>query len=145
MKRSTYLLTGLHRLYAELAGELRHKEAERDAIVENLRSVERVIKLVEPDFDAKRVMPLRRQRPQLFPRKAAQYSRLAIEILRGADRPLSVEQIVSTMVQQDRWSGISHEDVVRMRNAVRSWLTYNAGKIVVAHGRYPSRWTLIAE
>ena len=57
MKRSTHLLTGLIRLHAELGRELGYKEEEAQKVRENMRLVESVIKLVEPDYGKRDFFP----------------------------------------------------------------------------------------
>jgi hypothetical protein len=145
MKRSTYLLTGLYRLHAELARELGYKDEERAAVIDKMKLVEQVIKLVEPDFKVTKIVALRKRMPNPLVVRRAQLSRHCMEVLRGAPRPLLVEEIVKIMAAERGLTEMTHEDVTRMRNSVLSWLCYNAGKMVTRHGRYPSHWTLILD
>lgn len=142
MKRSTYLLTGLIRLHAELGRELGYKEEEAQKVRENMRLVESVIKLVEPDYDARQIVYLRRHKPNMVVKKRAHLSRHALDVLRRAERPLMVAEIADIMAQERGLANISVEDRDRMRNSVYCWLRDNDGKLVTKHGRYPSRWKL---
>ncbi|GGF22761.1 hypothetical protein GCM10011611_31020 [Aliidongia dinghuensis] len=142
MKRSTYLLTGLIRLHAELGRELGYKEEEAQKVRENMRLVESVIKLVEPDYDTRQIVYLRRHQSNKVVRKRAHLSRHALAVLREATRPLMVAEIADVMIAERGLTDISVEDRDRIRNSVYCWLRDNDGKLVTKHGRYPSRWEL---
>jgi len=144
MKRSTYLLTGLIRLHAELGRELGYKEEEAQKVRENMRLVESVIKLVEPTYDARQIVYLRRHKPNMAVKKRAHLSRHALDVLRRATRPLMVAEIADIMAQERGLTDISVEDRDRIRNSVYCWLRDNDGKLVTKNGRYPSRWCIIA-
>ena len=144
MKRSTHLLTGLIRLHAELGRELGYKEEEAQKVRENMRLVESVIKLVEPDYDARQIVYLRRHKPNMVVKKRAHLSRHALDVLRRAERPLMVAEIADIMAQERGLTDLSVEDRDRLRNSVYCWLRDNDGKLVTKHGRYPSRWELVS-
>ena len=125
-KQALYTLA---KLYARLGGELWRPKRPMAAIRAEIEHVAAVILMLEPDFDLARIKPLRLNRSNPLFRKG-QCSRLALEVLRGADRPITTREIALAVFKR---LGVPHPSWLAMRNmvpAVHLTLRHWQGKTV---------------
>jgi hypothetical protein len=134
VKRSTYLLTGLIRIHAELAREISLVEKEAERIRDDMKHVEHVLHLVQPDFNARQIAILRRREPQSTGLPRGHFFRRTIEILRTAPGPLTVAEIADEFVRVHGVPSQTHRERDKLRNTIAhrfSTIESGAGLLLV--------------
>jgi hypothetical protein len=76
----------LVRLHADLGGRIQQNKAEASRLADEMRHVEAVIKLLNPDYDTRRIAVRRRVRANPWFERGDQY-RCALDVLRRPQRP----------------------------------------------------------
>jgi hypothetical protein len=89
-------LSALEQLHAELAGKLKENEGERARLVESMRHVEAVLKLLQPGYKATTISIRRRKTNPWF--KRGTVLRHVLEVLRKAEAPLTPREITDRMI-----------------------------------------------
>jgi hypothetical protein len=140
VKRSTYLLTGLVRLHRELGRDLALTLENAEKLRTDMHHIEAVLHIIEPTFDARRIAVLRRRNPPAKSR--GRIMRLVLDVLRRANRPLTVAEIANEIVLREGGADQSREERDHLRNTVISSLKYNHGKSVVGDSTFPRKWKL---
>jgi hypothetical protein len=122
-------LYSLAKLYTRRACERWRPKGPVAVIRTEIEQVAAVILLLEPRFDLTGVKPLRRSRSNPLFRKGP-CSRLALEVLRGADRPMTTREIALAVPAR---LGVPEPSWLAMRNmvpAVHLTLRHGQGKTV---------------
>lgn len=94
---STQAIHTLSQLHAELGGKLIDNKAEAKRLTVAMLQVEAVIKMLQPDYDTRRIAVRRRNRRNPWFERGDQY-RCALDVLRKATAPLTAREIVMAMV-----------------------------------------------
>ena len=131
----------LVRLHADIAGKIKAARQETKKLKTDLRHVQAVIHLFEPDFNLKSIIPRRRQlRNGYFKRRECLL--LALDVLRNSERPMSARQIALTIIERRHIEPC--ERVIRTTtNTIFMALKHRKGKSVMAHDGMPVRWSLL--
>ncbi len=93
-----YVLQGLTKRRAELAGELEGCHQRVAQLVRDLEHLDATIRLIAPDAEPEAIAP--RFRPPADWSHRGQMSRMVLAILRSAKQPLTSREIASQMVLQ---------------------------------------------
>jgi hypothetical protein len=133
----------LVRLHADIGGKMLDNKKEAERLAEAAKNVEAVIKLFNPDFDAKTIAARRRQATNPWFKRGTLF-REALGILRTATAPMTCREIVDAVLKaksitadKRQWAGIEQ--------GIRATLEDHAGKSVERiEGTLPKRWTLRA-
>lgn len=136
-------LFALERLHAELGGKLRETEKEAARLVADMMCVERVIKMLEPDFDVSKIAP-RRKNNAIVPFKKGSGFKIIADILRRSPEPLTSRQVVETILREAGDPDPSVEVVRGMVPTIHSSLMRHQGTSVERVGEgSPARWRLV--
>jgi len=131
----------LEQLHAELAGKIIDNKKEAARLVEGMKHVEAVLKMLDPDYEIQRIA-VRRRKPNPWFKRGTVF-RSALDVLRIADGPLTAREIGERMLLA---KGIKDPDKKAARDlwgAVNSSLVNHRGGIVVQIGALrPARWSL---
>jgi len=132
----------LVRLHADIGGRLLDNKKEAAKLASSMLAVEHVIKLFDPDFNARTISARRRQKTNPWFKRGTLF-REALGVLRTATGPLTVGEITSAVLAA---KGIASA-TVKQRNGIaagiRSCLESNAGKTVQRAGEgVPMRWRI---
>jgi len=132
----------LVRLHADIGGKLLENKKEAAKLASSMLAVEHVIKLFNPDFNARTISARRRQKTNPWFKRGTLF-RKALDSLRKATGPITVGEITSAALAA---KGI-REATVKQRNGIaagiRSCLESNAGKTVQRVGEgVPKRWRI---
>jgi len=132
----------LVRLHADIGGQVLENKKEAARLASSMLAVEHVIKLFDPDFNARAISAKRRQRTNPWFKRGTLF-REALDVLRTATGPLTVGDITASVLAA---KGIT-DATVKQRNGIaagiRSCLEANAGKTVERAGEgVPRRWTV---
>jgi hypothetical protein len=132
----------LVRLHADIGGKLLENNKEAARLAASMLAVGHVIKLFDPDFNARTILARRRQKTNPWFKRGTLF-REALDVLRKAAAPLTVAEIGAGVLAA---KGIT-DATARQRNGIvagiRSCLEANAGKTVQRAGEcVPKRWQL---
>ena len=134
----------LKRLHAELGGQIKENRREAARLAEAMKHVEAVLKMLQPEFNA-RAISARRRYARHSPFKRGSGTRHIMDVLRTAPEPLTSSQIAEAVLRN---AGVAEPDAEAVRNArgsVHSTLRRYQGKTVEAVGEgFPVRWRLRA-
>jgi hypothetical protein len=134
----------LVRLHADLGGRIQQNKAEASRLADEMRHVEAVIKLLNPDYDTRRIAVRRRVRANPWFERGDQY-RCALDVLRKATAPLTAREIVLAMLAA---KGVTDATPLQIRNlvgGVQSSLANHVDKTVERLGEgMPKRWRVLA-
>jgi len=131
----------LVRLHADLGGRIQANKQEATRLALDMRAVESVIKMFDPDYNC-RAIAARRKRPANPWFKRGTLFRSAIDVLRKATAPLTAREITDAVLAA---RGIEATDKQRrdLEGGVRASLEGNIGKGVERVGEgMPRRWRL---
>lgn len=92
-----YMVTGLVKRRAELAGKIAATHAELGKMVTDLETLDATLRLVAPDVEVEAIRP-RSFRPPADWSNRGQMARLVLSILRQAREPLTTREIAAQML-----------------------------------------------
>lgn len=140
--KTTQATLTLEQLHAELAGKILDNKAEAKHLVQSMKHVEAVIKLLDPAFNLKRIA-VRRRKPNPWFKRGTLF-RSAIGVLRTAEKPLSAKEIGDRLLAMKGVTGLSRKAAWDFTGGVQSGLRKNNGKTVTQISGRPERWKLNA-
>jgi len=98
-----YMVTGLVKKRAELAGELTATHNRLRALVNQLEALDVTLRIVAPDMEVEAIRPKAFRPPDDWS-KRGQMSRLVLSILRQSKEPLTSREIAAQMLfERARW------------------------------------------
>ena len=136
-------LYALERLHAELGGQILQNKKEATRLAASMKHVEAVLKLLEPNYTLRRVVVRRREHNGHF--KRGTMFRLAIDVLRKAEEPLTCREIVERMFAAQSVSEPPLKAFQTVTGGIHASLMNNKGKTVVSDGKMPAQWQLICK
>jgi hypothetical protein len=132
----------LVRLHADIGGRILDARKEAHRLVEDMKHVEAVLRMYDPDYDVAAIVGRRRINGNPWFKRGALF-RCALDTLRTADKPLSARELVVGMLAA---KGIKDPPAARVRSltgGVTNSLRNNEGKTVERVGDgSPMRWRL---
>jgi len=130
----------LLRLHADIGGRLLKNEQEAERLRQDMRHVEAVIKMFDPDFNL-RPVAVKRRKPNPWFKRGTIY-RHAVEVLRVAEGPLTSREIATRMLAAKGVTDLSDLSAVRdVVGSVQSCMVAHEGQGVRRHGDgMPARW-----
>lgn len=106
-----YMVTGLVKKRAELAGELETTHNRLRELVNDLASIDATLRIVAPDMVVEAIRPKAFRPPEDWS-KRGQMSRLVLSILRQSKEPLTTREIAAQMLLE---RAMDAEDVRMLR------------------------------
>lgn len=135
-KQATYTLEVLH---AELAGKILDNQAEGRRLVEAMKHVEAVLKLLDPGYDVRGIAVRRRKPNPWF--KRGTVLRHALDALRTATQPVTSRELALMMLETKGVQAPARTDLAVLTGAVSASLQNYKGRGVVTVGEgMPARW-----
>ena len=131
----------LEKLHAELGGKIKDNKREAKLLMQSMKHVEAVLKLLIPGYSA-RSISVRRRVPNPWFKRGTVW-RSALDVLRQAEKPLSAAEVVVRMLAAKGVQVPAPESARDLEGAVRAALRNHAGKTVCATGSRPERWTIV--
>ncbi|HXQ53773.1 MAG TPA: hypothetical protein VN802_21955 [Stellaceae bacterium] len=133
----------LVRLHAELGGKIKDNRREAKRLAQDMKHVEAVLKMLEPDFNL-RGISTRRRYERHAPFTRGKGTRHIMDTLRVATEPLTSSQIAEAVLQKGGIAEPSPKEIAIARGSVHSTLRRYQGKSVEAVGEgFPIRWRLL--
>ena len=132
----------LVRLHADLGGKLRENRKEARRLAASMKHVEAVLKLLEPGYSVRSISARRRYKGNPWFKRGT-VLRHALDVLRGAEKPLTVREITELMLKAKGIANANPNAFNDLSNGVRVSLRKYEGKGVVTTGDgAPARWTI---
>jgi hypothetical protein len=146
MPRATIAYTpavfALKRLHAELGGKIKDNRREAKRLAENMKHVEAVLKMMDPQFNV-RSIAARRRNKQASPYKRGEVFRAVLDVLRASDHPLTSREISETLLHK---AGIAEPPLKQIRDmvgAVHTSLRNHEGKTIErSSDGIPAHWQI---
>jgi hypothetical protein len=132
----------LVRLHADIGGRINANRAEAKRLAEDMKHVEAVLKMFDPQFNARAIAARRRVTGNPWFKRGTLF-RAALEALRDATGPVTVRELADAILAAKRITGATAKQHELLQQAVRSSLENHAGKTVERVGDgVPRRWAL---
>jgi hypothetical protein len=130
----------LVRLHADIGGKLLDNKKEAARLAQSMLAVEHVIKLFDPDFNARTISARRRQKTNPWFKRGTLF-REALGVLRTATGALTVAEITAGVLAAKGIRDATDQQRRGVEAGIRSCLETNAGKTVQRVGEgTPRRW-----
>lgn len=85
-------------LHAQLGGKIKDNKAEAERLANDMKAVEAVIRMFDPEFNTRAIAVRRRQKSNPWFRRGTVY-RCALDAMREAGRPLTTAEVVDRMLE----------------------------------------------
>ena len=135
-KQALHTLTQLH---AELAGKIETNRKSGDKLRSQMVQVEAVMKMLDPDFNARAISAKRRNIGNPWFKRGTLY-RSAVDVLRRAAGPMTARQISEALLAGKTPTATRKQEEA-LQAALLAALRVRNGKTVVGEGS-PARWQL---
>jgi hypothetical protein len=133
----------LIRLHADIGGRVLENKRQAEQLAADAKAVEAVIRMFDPEFNARTVAARRRVTGNPWFRRGTLF-RHALEILRTAAAPMTVKEITAAVVTGAGITDATAKQRLNLESGVRASLENNAGKTVERVGEgVPKRWKVI--
>jgi hypothetical protein len=130
----------LVRLHADIGGKLLDNKKEAARLASSMLAVEHVIKLFDPDFNARTISARRRQKTNPWFKRGTLF-REALDVLRKATGPLTVAEITAGVLAAKGIRNATDQQRRGVEAGIRSCLESKAGTTVQRIGEgLPKRW-----
>src|SRR5712671_3142837 len=134
----------LARLHADLGGRIQANKAEAAKLATDMRAVEAVLKMFDPDYNVRAISARRRVTGNPWFKRGTLF-RAALDVLRAAPEAMTTRQITDAILAAKGVTDPAPKQRAGLEAGVRSSLENHAGKTVerVAEGA-PKRWRLLS-
>jgi hypothetical protein len=135
-KQALHTLTQLH---AELAGKIETNRKSGDKLRSQMVQVEAVMKMLDPEFNARAISAKRRNVGNPWFKRGTLY-RAVVDTLRRAERPMTADDICKALLA-GKSPAATREQENNLQAAILAALRKRDGGAVVGEGT-PARWRL---
>jgi hypothetical protein len=130
----------LEQLHAELGGKILDNKKEAKRLAQCMKHVEAVLKMLEPGYNV-RSIAVRRRKPNPWFKRGTMF-RHALDVLREAEQPMTVREIVLRMLDAKGVADAAPKRIRDLGGAVQAALRDHKGGNVVEHSETtPARWS----
>lgn len=136
---SKQALHTLIQLHAELAGKIETNRKSGDKLRAQMVQVEAVMKMLDPDFNARSIAAKRRNMGNPWFKRGTMF-RSAVDAMRRADRPMTCREITDAVLE-GKTPQPSRKQAINIQAAILAALRARDGKAVVGEGS-PALWKL---
>jgi hypothetical protein len=138
-KQALHTLTQLH---AELAGKIETNRKSGDKLRSQMVQVEAVMKMLDPDFNARAISAKRRNVGNPWFKRGTLY-RAVVDTLRRAERPMTADDICKALLAGKSPAATGKQEN-NLQAAILAALRKRDGRAVIGEGS-PARWRLASE
>jgi hypothetical protein len=133
----------LVRLHADIGGRILENKREALRLADDMRHVEAVLKMFDPEFNARAISARRRVTGNPWFKRGTLF-RAALEALRRAPAPLTVRELVDAVLAVKGVTDAAVKQHKDLQAGLRASLEGHAGKTVERVGEgMPKRWKLL--
>ncbi|MBI5264613.1 MAG: hypothetical protein HY852_22695 [Bradyrhizobium sp.] len=131
----------LERLHAELGGLILENKQRHEELSEQMRHVEAVIKMLDPNYNLAGIA-VKRRKPNKWFKRGTLY-RKAVDVLRTAAEPMTAQELAAAILGAHGVQGASKEEVQNISLGIQHSLANHDGKGVERVGEArPYKWRL---
>ncbi len=131
----------LNKLHAELAGKILDNKAQAARLVQSMKHVEAVLKLLDPAYNVRSIAVRRRKSNPWFPHGTV--FRSALNVLRTAGAPLTAREIADRLLATKGVTNADRKGLRALRSAINMSLQNHKGRTVKTVGEsHPARWAI---
>jgi len=138
-----YMITGLAKRRAQIAGELRAAHDRVGQLVRDLAAIDAALAVVAPDMEIEAIRPAMFRPPDDWANRG-QMSRLVLSILRQARDPLTTREIAAQMILERGMDAGNRKLLPLMVRRVGSALRHQRDKGLVVSSEGPGNYQLWA-
>jgi hypothetical protein len=126
-------------LHSEIASQLLANKEQAKRLTNDMKCVERVIRMFDPAHNIRRIAVRRRKLNPWF--KRGEGYRCALDLLRKAEKPLTAREIGERMLAERAVTGVTKKQVRDLAGGIQTGLRSHEGD-TVARGDdgLPMRW-----
>jgi hypothetical protein len=133
----------LVRLHADIGGRILDNKRQAERLAADAVAVESVIKMFDPEFNARTVAARRRVTGNPWFKRGTMF-RSALDILRAAKAPMTVREIVDAMMTAKGITDPTPKQYKDLQAGLRASLDGHSGKTVERVGEgSPMRWRIV--
>jgi hypothetical protein len=121
----------LIRLHADIGGRILENKKQALRLAEDARSVEAVIRMFDPEFNARAITARRRVTGNPWFKRGTMF-RAALEALRAAEGPMTVREIVDAILAAKGVTDATEKQYRDLQSGLRASLAGHDGKTVNA-------------
>ena len=136
-----YMITGLAKRRAEIAGELRSAHDRVAKLVQDLAAIDAALAVVAPDMEIEAIRPKLFRPPDDWANRG-QMSRLVLSILRQARDPLTTREIAAQMILERGMDAGDRKLLPLMVRRVGAALRHQREKELVVSTEGPGNYQL---
>ena len=136
-----YMITGLVKRRAEIAGELTVAHAQVAKLAQDLAAIDAALAVVAPDMEVEAIRPKLFRPPDDWANRG-QMSRLVLSILRQARDPLTTREIAAQMILERGMDAGDRNLLPLMTRRVGSALRHQRDKGLVLSSEGPGNYQL---
>jgi hypothetical protein len=131
----------LERLHAELGGAILENRQKYDELSEQMRQLEAVIKMLDPNYNLAGIA-VKRRKPNKWFKRGTLYRR-AVDVLRTAAEPMTAQELAAAILAFAGVQDASKDDVQNVGLGIQHSLANHDGKGVERVGEArPYRWRI---
>ena len=136
-----YMVTGLVKRRAELAGEIQHTHEHLGQLVKDLAALDDALRVVAPDMQVEAIRPKMFRPPEDWASRG-QMSRLVLTILRQSHDQLTTREIAAQMILERALNVDDHKLFNLMMKRVGAALRHQRDKGLVVSSDGPGNYLL---
>ncbi len=131
----------LERLHAELGGAILENKQRHEELSEQMRHVEAVIKMLDPNYNLAGIA-VKRRKPNKWFKRGTLYRR-ALDALRTAPEAMTTTELAAAILKAHGVEDASKEDVASVALGIQHTLKNHEGKGVErVEGAWPAKWRI---
>src|ERR1700733_6432748 len=133
----------LIRLHADIGGRIQENRRQASRLAEDMKHVEAVLKMFDPEFNARAIAARRRVTGNPWFARGTLF-RSALDVLRGATGPMTVREIAAAVLAAKGITDATAKQLAGIESAIRASWEKAAGKSMERTGDgVPKRWKLL--
>jgi hypothetical protein len=142
MKPNHPALSALIKLHAYIGGQIFENRKKEEALADDMRHVEAVIKMLSPGFNVSGIAIRRRYKGNAWFKRGTLF-RHAVDVMRKADTPMTAREITERMLAARKVTDATPKEIRDLAGGVITSLRNHDGKTVEPVGEgMPVRWRL---
>lgn len=142
MKPNHPALSSLIKLHAYLGGQIWENRRRAEKLAGDMMHVEAVIKMLNPDFDVRRIAVKRRYKGNPWFKRGTLFRR-SLDVLRTATKPLTAREITEAVLAARGVTDATPKEIRDLTGGIQASLQNQKGKTVEIVGEgMPMRWKL---
>ena len=138
-----HVISALVRLHSQIGGKIKANQSEARKLVTDMKHVEAVLHMIQPDFNAQKIAATRQRKANpMF--KHGEMWPTVLSILRDAGEPMTAREIAKAMLATKGIETPTYDQWRAVYGAISPSLRHHIGRYVDCVGEgMPKRWRVI--